>query len=230
MKRSEINSLIYKAIGFLNQRSFFLPKFAYWKLEDWRQKGPEIEGIIKNQLGWDITDFNKGNFHEFGLVLFTIRNGNPEDVLTGGKQYCEKIMIVEENQITPMHHHYEKMEDIINRGGGTLMVELYKKKVDETLSNEPFSISLDGISKRCHAGEIIELKPGNSVTLTDDIYHKFWAKPGHGKLLVGEVSTVNDDTKDNKFLDEIGRFSKIDEDEPAEFLLYADYEKYLSVE
>ncbi|MFO8019368.1 MAG: D-lyxose/D-mannose family sugar isomerase [Promethearchaeia archaeon] len=227
MKRSEINTIIQKAIEFLHKRQFYLPKFAYWSLDQWQQKGPEIEGIIKNQLGWDITDFNKGNFYEFGLVLFTIRNGNPNDMLRAGKPYCEKIMILEEDQITPIHHHYEKMEDIINRGGGTLMVEVHKKAKNETLSDEPFSVSIDGVSKRCEAGEIIELEPGESITLTTKIYHKFWAKTGHGKLLAGEVSTVNDDTRDNRFLHKIGRFSEIDEDEPPKFLLYHDYPNYL---
>lgn len=230
MKRSEINRIIEDAIQYFEEHEFYLPKFAYWSLSEWLEKGPEITGIIKNQLGWDITDFNKGNFYNFGLVLFTIRNGNPDEVLTGGKQYCEKIMIVRENQITPMHHHYNKMEDIINRGGGTLLIKVYRKTDDEKLSDESFSISIDGISKRCKAGEVLELAPGQSVTLTNEIYHKFWAKEGHGKLLVGEVSTVNDDTRDNKFLHEIGRFSEITEDEEPKHFLYSDYEKYLRFE
>ena len=33
-------------------------------------------------------------------------------------------------------------------------------------------------------------------------------------MLVGEVSQVNDDKTDNYFLEPVGRFAKIEEDEP----------------
>ena len=68
-------------------------------------------------LGWDITDFGKGEYDRLGLLMFTIRNGsfdNPKYV----KPYAEKLLITEEEQITPYHFHWKKMEDIINRGGG----------------------------------------------------------------------------------------------------------------
>jgi len=41
--------------------------------------------------------------------------------------------------------------------------------------------------------------------------------------LVGEVSRVNDDEKDNRFLDPIGRFPQIEEDEPSLYLLCNEY-------
>ena len=67
----------------------------------------------------------------FGLVLFTIRNGNPRNWETRtGKLYAEKIMLVEDGQITPMHFHWKKMEDIINRGGGQLALQLYNATPD----------------------------------------------------------------------------------------------------
>ena len=37
---------------------------------------------------------------------------------------------------------------------------------------------------------------------------------------------VNDDQTDNKFLDPIGRFPTIEEDEPPMHLLVGDYKKY----
>ena len=45
-------------------------------------------------------------------------------------------MIVEENQETPMHFHWSKMEDIINRGGGNLVIELFRSDRNEGFSNE----------------------------------------------------------------------------------------------
>ena len=45
--------------------------------------------------------------------------------------------------------------------------------------------------------------------------------------MVGEVSAVNDDHKDNRFHEDVGRFPEIAEDEPPVHLLVSDYEKYL---
>ena len=229
MKRSEINIIMRKAVEFFTEQKFYLPKFAYWTLEDWKTKGDEIQEIIENQLGWDITDFGSENFSKMGLLLFTIRNGNLEDATKGGKNYCEKIMIVEEDQITPMHHHFQKAEDIINRGGGILMVQVYKTTKNDKLSEAPVTVSLDGVKKTFEAGSIIELESGDSITLSSDIYHKFWAKVGRGKVLIGEVSSVNDDRVDNKFLNQIGRFSEIEEDEKPLYLLYNDYKNFIQI-
>lgn len=225
LKRSEINKLMKESISFLEEQKFHLPKFAFWSVEEWKKKGEEIREIIDNQLGWDITDFGRGNFAKFGLILFTIRNGNlaePE-----GKDYCEKIMIADENQMTPMHHHYQKTEDIINRGGGILVIELYNATDNDELANAHVEISIDGVLHVFEAGTKLELLPGESVTLKPHHYHRFWAKEGHGKLLIGEVSKINDDHVDNKFLKDVGRFPKIEEDEPPIHLLYDDYQRYI---
>ena len=121
MKRSEINRYIDEARVFFAEHNFFLPVWADWSPEEWATKGDECEEIRRNQLGWDVTDFAKGDFMKEGLTLVTIRNGN---VKHDNKTYCEKIMFVRENQITPTHFHWKKMEDIINRGGGTLCIKL----------------------------------------------------------------------------------------------------------
>nr|MDO8113921.1 D-lyxose/D-mannose family sugar isomerase [Candidatus Sigynarchaeota archaeon] len=121
MKRSEINRIMRSVLDFLAANKFCLPPFAYWSPDEWKQKGPEVAEIIENQLGWDIIDFGSGDFSKSGLFLFTIRNGKLADVPKGGKSYAEKVLISSENQITPMHFHYSKMEDIINRGGGVLV-------------------------------------------------------------------------------------------------------------
>ena len=228
MKRSEINKEMKNAVEFLEEHNFYLPKFAYWSLLDWKIEGKEIDEIIKNKLGWDITDYGSGNFSKNGLIHFTIRNGNPKDVLTGGKQYCEKIMIIKEGQMTYLHHHESKIEDIINRGGGILLIELYNVNQEEGLDDSDVKISIDGERNRLKAGSIIELKPGESITLFPNHYHRFWAKEGHGKVLIGEVSSVNDDYIDNTFLKPTKRFTEIEEDEDPLYLLSDDYEKMLN--
>jgi D-lyxose ketol-isomerase len=227
MKRSEINQIIRDAIEFIKKQNFYLPKFAYWTIKDWESKGEELREIIENQLGWDITDFGKGDFYKDGLLLFTIRNGRFNDTSKYAKPYCEKILIIEEGQMTPMHHHYSKKEDIINRGGGILQIEAYRSSENDEIIEAPLAVSIDGVEKVIQPGEIIELEPGDSIYLPHDVYHKFWGKKGTGKILIGEVSTVNDDYIDNKFLEEQKRFTEIEEDVEPLYLLYDDYKRYV---
>lgn len=228
MKRSEINNMMKNAVQFLEEQKFYLPKFAFWSMEEWRNKGEEVNEIINNQMGWDITDFGRGDFRKFGLILFTIRNGNLEGLNKGGKAYCEKAMILEEEQITPMHFHFQKAEDIINRGGGKLLIELYSSTKEGELGDTPVIVSMDGIENTFESGTIVTLTPGESITLVPNMYHKFWVEKGTGKVLIGEVSGVNDDRVDNRFHKKIGRFADIEEDEEPLYLLYDDYKKFLN--
>jgi D-lyxose ketol-isomerase len=224
VKRSEINNLIREALDFFDSMNFKLPPWGYWSHEDWKNSREDCDEILKNQLGWDLTDFGLDDFSGSGLLLFTIRNGN---LKYDRKPYAEKIMIVGEEQVTPMHFHWSKMEDIINRGGGNLMMELYNSDENEEFADQPFEVSMDGIRKVHEPGSIIRLSPGESITLYQGLYHKFYGEPGKGKVMVGEVSAVNDDHTDNRFHDELGRFPEIEEDEPPVHLLVGDYDKYL---
>lgn len=225
MKRSEINTILQSADKFIRGHGFYLPPFAYWTPEEWRTKGPEVSEIVENRLGWDITDFGLGDFERTGLFLFTVRNGSSENWRTQqGKLYAEKIMVVRTGQITPMHFHWKKSEDIINRGGGDLVIQLYNATPEEELDISDVNVSVDGTWRTLPKGECVRLKPGESITLPPRLYHKFWAEGGW--LLVGEVSLVNDDQKDNRFLEPIGRFPDIKEDEPPIHLLSTDYDRY----
>jgi len=224
MKRSEINRLVQSSIEFFDQMNFKLPPWAFWKPEDWKGKYETCSEIADNMLGWDLTDFGSGDFHRSGLILFTIRNGNFKK---DKKPYAEKIMIVEEMQETPTHFHWSKMEDIINRGGGNLVIELWNSTPDEKLSNEPFTVKTDGVLRKLMPGDKIILTPGESICLTQGLYHRFYGEAGKGKALVGEVSAVNDDNTDNRFNPPVGRFPKIEEDETPVHLLVSDYLKYL---
>jgi D-lyxose ketol-isomerase len=119
------------------------------------------------------------------------------------------------------------MEDIINRGGGNLMMELYYSDDNEEFTDQPFEVSMDGIRKVLDPGSIVRLTPGESITLYQGLYHKFYGEEGKGKVMVGEVSAVNDDHTDNRFHEDLGRFPEIVEDEPPVHLLVGDYEKFL---
>ena len=227
MKRSEINTVIRNGLAFMREYKFLLPPFATWTPEDWKKKGEECSEIVRSQLGWDITDFGRGQFSTYGLLMFTIRNGTFEELKkANGKIYAEKILITGENQITLTHFHYQKMEDIINRGGGDLVIQLWNSTTDEMLADTEVTVSIDGVRTTVPPGGTIVLTPGDSVCLPQRLYHKFWGKEGRGTVLVGEVSRVNDDYVDNKFYEKAGRFPTIEEDEPPVHLLYDDYKKY----
>ncbi|MFZ4724524.1 MAG: D-lyxose/D-mannose family sugar isomerase [Paludibacter sp.] len=223
MKRSEINQLINESLEFFDKMNFKLPLWAYWKAEDWKGKTEECAEIRNNMLGWDLTDFGSEDFHKRGLILFTIRNGN---LRNDKKPYAEKAMIVEEMQETPMHFHWNKMEDIINRGGGNLVLELYNSDSNNEFTNEPVIVKVDGIERIVEPGGKVILTPGESICLTQGLYHRFYGEPGKGKVFVGEVSAVNDDAHDNCFFEKVGRFPEIVEDELPAYLLASDYDKF----
>jgi D-lyxose ketol-isomerase len=136
-------------------------------------------------------------------------------------------MIVREAQIVPMHFHWSKTEDIINRGGGNLVIELFLADKDNKVTDKEFTASTDGISKTFKPGYKLVLTPGESITLTPYLIHRFYGETGTGNILVGEVSSVNDDKSDNCFIDNVGRFPIIDEDEKPLHLLISDYSNYI---
>jgi len=225
MKRSEINSLIREGEAFIRQNNFHLPPFAYWSPADWATKGAEVREIVDNELGWDITDFGLGTYPQKGLLLFTVRNGHPDNLKRmQGKVYAEKIMVVGVDQLTVYHFHWSKMEDIINRGGGKLMIQLYNSTPDDKLADTDVTVSTDGVQRVMKAGSIVALSPGESISLPPRLYHQFWG--AEARVLVGEVSMVNDDHTDNRFYDPVGRFPDIEADEPPAHLLVTDYARY----
>jgi len=224
MKRSEINQIVKNAKAFMSKKQFVLTPWAHWSVTDWEKNIEDAQEIIDNMLGWDITDFGSGDFYKRGLFLFTIRNGKFN---LDKKPYAEKIMIVEENQETPMHFHWAKMEDIINRGGGNLVIDLYNSTSENKLDTTPVHFKTDGVKRTVNAGGKVVLSPGESICLEQGMYHRFYGEAGKGKVLVGEVSMVNDDTSDNCFYESIGRFPVIDEDEQPLHLLVSDYKKFI---
>jgi hypothetical protein len=221
MKRSEINEIIRRGCEFLAECRFRLPPFAFWTPAEWEQKGHEADEIRESMLGWDVTDLGKGDFEKTGLLLFTLRNGRPGDP-SWPKSYCEKIMVSRPGQRCSMHFHWDKVEDIINRAGGDLVVRLYGSTEDEKLDqNSPVEVSMDGVVRTVPAGETVRLQPGESITLTPGLYHEFWAEGA--QVLAGEVSTVNDDETDNRFAEPLGRYPGIEEDEPPLYFLCHEY-------
>jgi D-lyxose ketol-isomerase len=218
MKRSEINAYLSEAKDFFAEHRFPLPPWSEWTFDEWKRNPELSRWCHEHQMGWDVTDFGAGDFRRRGLLLFCIRNGRPDT--EGEIPYAEKIMIVREEQETPFHHHRSKVEDIIVRGGGNLIIEMHATDPDGRCLDQPVTVRTDGRRQTVDPGTPLRLTPGESITLEQGITHRFYAEAGSGTALVGEVSKVNDDLTDNYFLESKARFTPIEEDEPALHLLW----------
>ena len=225
MNRSSINRLIDQTIHFIGQQGFHLPRFAHWDLDEWKRKQSRAGAIFEAQLGWDVTDFGEGDFDRLGLVSFTLRNTNSD--LDGKilRTYAEKLIVIRKGQAIALHFHRVKVEDIINRAGGGLKIELHNSAEDGQLAAGMQTILMDGLWTEIPSGGIMELAPGESITIPQKCFHRFWAD--EQDVLIGEVSTSNDDYADNYFLKEYSRFPSIAEDETPKYLLVSDYQAFV---
>ncbi len=222
MKRSEINGFLREAVAFFRGHHYYLPPCAFWTLDNWTELGAEAEYLRARGIGWAVTDFGSGMFAQCGLLLFTIRNGLVGDP---SKIFAEKIMLVRANQRTPFHFHFHKTEDIVNRGGGKLVMELYNSDQQGHFADTEVHVRCDGLEQTVPAGGKRILEPGESITLAPGLYHSFYAVGEH--TMAGEVSSVNDDTTDNRFREPLPRFANIFEDERPLHLLCSDYKTCL---
>ena len=227
MKRSHINDLLAEADGMIRSFGFVLPPWAYWTPEEFKARASEARAVIEARCGWDITDYGAGRYDEMGLFLFTLRNGRLADLQRGGGMcYAEKLLISKQDQLSPMHTHVIKAEDIINRGGATMVIELYGSDADGNFDETAGgTVMCDGIRRDFAPGEKLRFAPGESVTLMPGDWHAFWGEGGD--VLIGEVSTVNDDETDNIFREPIGRFATVEEDTAPKHLLVSDYMRML---
>ena len=176
-----------------------MPPFAYWSPAEFKANKAKAQNIITHNLGWDITDYGLNQFDKTGLFRFTVRNGNNADLSKGrGMLYAEKAMISRDKQYSPMHRHNLKAVDIINRGGGTLVMELYGDTDGKCDRSKGTIVYCDGIRREFKPGEILKLAPGESVTLMpNEHWHAIW---GEGSdVFIGEVSTVNDAERTRAF-------------------------------
>ncbi len=227
MKRSRINDIMAEADAMIRHYGFVLPPFANWSPDEFVGKKDVAKNVIDARCGWDITDYGKGAYDTMGLFLFTLRNGRLADLQRGGGMcYAEKLLISKQDQLSPMHTHVIKAEDIINRGGATLVIELFGSDDKGNFADDKGgTVWCDGIRRPYGPSEKLLLAPGESVTLMPGDWHAFWGDGGD--VLIGEVSTVNDDETDNVFREPIGRFAQVEEDVAPTHLLVSDYRTWL---
>ncbi len=222
MKRSEINAAIRTMEALINEYRISLPPFCHFTPQAWAEKSAEYDEIRDNMLGWDITDYGLGDFDKVGFALITLRNGNTAMADKYAKTYAEKLILLQEGQHSPMHFHWYKSEDIINRAGGVVLIRVYNDDNGE-LGTSDVLVNSDGRTYYVPAGTQIALHPGQSITLSPHQYHDFNVQAGTGAVLIGEVSMCNDDNTDNRFHQPVGRFPAIEEDEAPYRLLCNEY-------
>ena len=161
---------------------------------------------------WDVTDFGLRDFARFGLTLINLAT-EPE--------YCEKLMYARRGQMTPCHTHARKKEDIICRSG-ELALRLWPARPDSRQDfPATFTLPVNGEPASVPTGQPFSLAAGSRITLVPGVWHEF--QPLSEECIIGEVSTANDDLRDNSFLNPaIGRFPAIEEDEPAAVRLISE--------
>ena len=221
LKRSQVNATVKIAKRVFADLGMRLPPFAFMTPADWERVGHEYDEIRDCNLGWDVTDFGMEDFAHYGRCLFMLRNGKNNAAYP--KPYAEKFILDPEGQCAPEHFHKVKREDIINRGGGTLVFELYNRRGKTAeLADTPVTLARDGELVTVGPGEKLRLEPGESITLEPNVFHAFYAAEG-ADVMIGEVSSVNDDLADNVFFVPQLRFPVIEEDEAPYHLLVGDY-------
>ncbi len=224
MKRSEINQALKEMEAMCKKHRCYLPPFCFFTPEQWKTLGHEYDEIRDCMLGWDITDYGMGNFEQTGFSLITIRNGSRAMPDKYPKVYAEKLLYLKEGQYAPNHFHWKKTEDIINRGGGNVLIRVYRSLANEEIDRESdVTVHTDGRVYTVPAGTQIRLTPGESICVPPLLYHDFAVEEGSGAVLLGEVSRCNDDNTDNRFMPPMGRFPEIEEDEAPYRLLCNEY-------
>ncbi len=218
MKRSEVNAAIRTALALLDSFRWSVPEWAHWSGAHYSADAAAATYLRRHQMGWDVTDFGSGQFAARGLTLLCLRNGLAD--AEHERSYAEKLLFVGAGQETPAHRHLVKTEDIINRGGGNLIMQFAASDGAGTVVDTVVDVRVDGLLQRLEPWQMLRLVPGQSVLVERGVYHRITGEAGHGCTLAAEVSSVNDDTSDNYFLEPVGRFARIDEDEPPLRLLW----------
>lgn len=229
LTRSAVEHSVATAQLVFQHFNLVLPAFSRWLVDDWNEAGPEYDEVRDCMLGWDVTDFGSGDFTRIGRTLFTLRNGKLGSARYP-KSYAEKLILDPEGQRAPAHFHRTKREDIINRGGGNIIVQLTLAGADNRPAKGSLTVAVDGGAKKIASGESIRLGPGESLCIPPRTIHQFWGEEGHGLRIdgigytvSGEVSSVCDDLNDNFFLDDMTRFPALHEDVVRRHYLCHEY-------
>ena len=220
MKRSDVNDNIGLAKDLFAAHRLVLPRWAHWSPDDWRGAGPGMRAVKDAGLGWEITDHGSGDFQRQGLVLFRLRDAqrSPTDSDEG---FAESVLLVQVHQVTPFHHHTHG-QDLVNRGGGDLVVQLHHAGPSDELDDDrPVTAVVDGVEVEFEPGGLARLTVGESLGVAPRVYHKFWAEMA--SCMVSEISSPANGRQDFHYLEDARRLPDIEEDEEPLHLLWHEY-------
>ncbi|WP_123791918.1 D-lyxose/D-mannose family sugar isomerase [Pacificibacter maritimus] len=72
-----------------------------------------------------------------GVQLTCLRQSSAANVAQGmSRVYAEKLLILNENQVSPMHRHDKKTKDFITCGGGAFMIEVSSASAEGGLDDQ----------------------------------------------------------------------------------------------
>ena len=91
MKRSRINQAIKELETMCEKYSCYLPPFCKFTPEDWQNIGSEYDEVRDCMLGFDITDYGKDDFENFGFSKYNQRYISLFRQLDGKKDVSKKI-------------------------------------------------------------------------------------------------------------------------------------------
>ena len=192
MKRSEINKALKELEAMCAREHCYLPPFCHFTPEEWQSKGHEYDEVRDCMLGWDITDYGLGDFDKVGMSLITIRNGNRAMQDKYPKVYAEKLLYMKEGQYSPNHFHWYKTEDIINRGGGNILIRVYNSLPDESIDKESdVTVHCDGRTYTVPAGTQVRLTPGESIHIQNPVPALFcWARSASATMTTPTTASI----------------------------------------
>ncbi len=224
MKRSQINNLIDRALNSFTATTFICRhgrSGTPTNGKPWVKKQTKLESTVWD--GWSAIlaamISTKKDFCYLSCAM-----GFCKTTVLKQRSSTLKMFVVQPEQVTPWHFHWMKTEDLINRGGGRLEVELAWAADDEKSFDErEVRVQVDGITKIIPSGGKLILEPGESVTLPPKLCHQFCGHKGDKTVLAGEISSLNDDTKDNCFMGKTVDRTPIIEDEAPRYSLTGEY-------
>ena len=219
MKRSTVNAAMRHATATFARFATVPPPWATRSPAEWTAHPEQARFCAEHGMGWIISDFGSGDFARRGIILLVTRNG----ILgrPGERVYAEKLIVMRDGQEAPFHYHRTKIEDMVVRGGGALGIDLVDVDRAGQPIKAPVRVLVDGAARTVAARAPVVLQPGESLTLPPLQAHRFYAVPGSGDVLAGEISEINDDLTDNYFLEPFSA-APMEEDEPPFYPLWRD--------
>ena len=108
--------------------------------------------------------------------------------------------MLNEGQYSHMQSHWDKMEEIIIRGGGNRLRWVYNPYVDDQFDTSDAKVCCDGRTCFVPEGRQVCLTPDESIIIYQRMYHDSQVESGTGSVLADQFSICNDDNTNNRFM------------------------------